>query len=318
MASTPKDSAGQALADTCIEYKHNEVDSPTAEGRGCLVQIYPVPAAPILTRLVANRSVLGRETTCHVPVDDTSVSRMHASIEWIDGAYHVTDLKSTNGSWVNETRLDGQVKLNGGELIRLGNTVLKFMMALDEEAQYHAIVHDLITRDSLTGVFNRGYLFPLLHRELESARQQGTTLSLILVDLDRFKRVNDKYGHLVGDEVVRTFCERIRRVLDGSHSLCRFGGDEFVVVCPDTSLEMTVQFAELIRKEVADTPFLTQSGNLKVTCSLGVTRTDGKSLSTADELLGAADELLYRAKGQGRNCVHRAGGSSIRRRKRTP
>ncbi len=317
MASTPKDSTAQALADTCIEYKHNADASPAAEGRGCLLQIYPVPATPNLSRLTVNRSVLGRETTCHVPVDDSSVSRMHASIEWIDGAYHITDLNSTNGSWVNETRLEGQVKLAGGELIRLGNTVLKFMLSLDEEAQYHAIVHDLITRDCLTGVFNRGYLFPLLQRELESTRQQQTTLSLILLDIDRFKRVNDKYGHLVGDEVIRTFCERIRRVLDDSHSLCRFGGDEFVVVCPATPLDMTVQFAELIRQEIADTPFVTQSGNLKVTCSLGVTRTNGQSLSTADELLGAADELLYRAKDQGRNCVHRAGGSSVRRRKLT-
>jgi diguanylate cyclase (GGDEF)-like protein len=259
--------------------------------------------------------VLGRETTCHVPVIDTSVSRMHASIEWIDGACHITDLNSTNGSWVNEHRLRSQVRLEGGELIRLGNTILKFMMALDEEAQYHAVVHDLITRDSLTGVFNRGFLFSLLHRELQAARQQGTTLSLILTDIDRFKRVNDRFGHLIGDEVVRNFCERIRLILDKTHTLCRYGGDEFVIVCPATSLEMTVQFAELIRQEVAETPFETQAGNLKVTCSMGVTRTDGKSLATADAMLGAADKLLYRAKDQGRDCVHCAGKSSIRRTK---
>ena len=135
---------------------------------------------------------------------------------------------------MNETRVRSQVKLRGGELLRLGNTILKFMLALDEEAQYHAVVHDLINHDPLTGVFNRAYLLRLLQREVETAIQQVSSLSIILVDIDRFKRVNDRYGHLVGDEVLRTFCERLRRMLDKKQALCRFGGEEFVVVCPGT------------------------------------------------------------------------------------
>ena len=97
------------------------------------------------------------------------------------------------------------------------------MFALDEEAQYHAVVHDLITHDPLTGVFNRAYLLRLLQREVETSIQQGSSMSTILVDIDRFKRVNDRYGHLVGDEVLRTFCERLRRMLDKKQALCRFG-----------------------------------------------------------------------------------------------
>lgn len=259
------------------------------------------------------RSVLGRDPACHVTVDDSSVSRMHAAIEWSGDAYHITDLESTNGSWINETRLDAPVTLAGGEMIRLGNTILKFMLALDEEAQYHAIVHELMTHDPLTNTLNRGYLIRLVERELAKCLAQGGTLSVILIDIDRFKRVNDRQGHLIGDEVLRILCKRIRPILDGAHRLCRFGGDEFVIVCPQSPLDMTVQLAEMICREIAETPFVTQSGQLKITCSMGVTSTNGESLPDVDALLGAADKLLYRAKAQGRNCVHRASGATMAR-----
>lgn len=311
MTASPHDSQDGALADTRVELKGSAPGKSAEEGRGCLLQLYPVPALPGLVRLGNSRCVLGRDSACHITVDDTSVSRMHAAVEWTDGAYQITDLNSTNGSWVSDVRLTAQVPLAGGELIRLGNTILKFMLAVDEEAQYHAIVQELMTRDPLTNTFNRGYLIPLLNRELETCRRSGGPLSVILLDIDRFKPTNDKHGHLIGDEVLRTFCERIRPVLDRSHSLCRYGGDEFVVVCPQTPLDMTVQIAEMIRREVAEKPFLTQSGKLKVTCSMGVTCTDGQSLSTLDELLSGVDKLLYRAKAQGRNCVHRADGQAI-------
>jgi len=259
------------------------------------------------------RSVLGRDPACHVTVDDSSVSRMHAASELSNGAYHITDLDSTNGSWINEDRLVSRVTLNGGEMIRLGNTILKFMLALDEEAQYHAVVHELMTHDPLTNTYNRGYLIPLLERELGKCQAQGSTLSVILLDIDEFKRVNDRYGHLIGDEVLRILCKRIRPILDGAHSLCRLGGDELVIVCPQSPLDMTVQLAEMICREVAELPFVTQSGQLKITCSIGVTSTNGESLPDVDTLLGAADKLLYRAKAQGRNCVHRASGATMAR-----
>ncbi len=311
MAPAPNDSQEGALADTRIELSGSKPAKGAPEGRGCLLQIYPVPSLPGLIRLGSSRCVIGRDSACHITIEDTSVSRMHAAVEWTNGAYQITDLNSTNGSWVGDSRLTSQATLQGGELVRLGNTILKFMLVVDEEAQYHAIVQELMMRDPLTNALNRGYLIPLLGRELTACRQNGGPLSIIMLDVDRFKVVNDKLGHVIGDEVLRILCERTRHVIDGSHSLCRFGGDEFVVVCPQSPLDMTVQFAELIRREIAEFPFVTQSGQLKVTCSIGVTCTDGRSLADVDSLLSAADKLLYRAKAQGRNCVHRADGRAI-------
>ena len=308
---TPPEPPDDALADTRVELSEQGDESTANEGRGCLLQIYPVPGTPGLIRLPSIRSIIGRDIACTVFIDDSSVSRRHAAVEWSNGAYHITDLDSSNGSWINDTKLNSQTRIFGGELIRLGNTMLKFLLAPDEEAQYHAVVHELITRDALTNTFNRAWLIRLLARELERCRHEATILSVIFMDLDRFKRANDKFGHLVGDEVLRTFCERVRSILEDTHSLCRFGGDEFVIVCPQSELDVTVQMAEIIRQEISETPFNTQAGHLKVTCSMGVTCTDGHFLSDVDSLLSAADKLLYRAKDQGRNYVHRAEGGTM-------
>ena len=313
MSLTPRDFTDQPLADTRVQSLNSADERAAAEGRGCLLQIYPVPGMPSLVRLAASRTVLGRDSTCHVTVDDAGVSPMHLSIEWIDGAYQITDHNSTEGSWINDTKLESQTQLAGGELIRIGNTIWKFMLALAEEAQYHAVVHELMTHDTLTNTFNRAWLIPFLNRELAASKRQTSIMSVIFLDIDGFKQINDKHGHLIGDEVLRTFCERIRAVLDGVHNLCRFGGDEFVIVCPHSRLDMTVPLAEMIRREIAKTPFRTQAGQLEVTCSMGVTCTDGRSLADVDSLLAAADKLLYRAKDKGRNRVCQADGRTVTR-----
>ncbi|MCH2202779.1 MAG: GGDEF domain-containing protein [Fuerstiella sp.] len=310
---TSRDPSHNAIADTRIELSGSANAVSTTDGPGCLLQIYPVPDIPGLMRLGSGRSVLGRDDTCDITIDDSSVSRMHATVEWSNDTYCITDLNSTNGSWINGTKLAPQTPLAGGELIRLGNTILKFMMSPDEEVQYHKFVHELMARDSLTNTFNRAWLMPLLGRELKNCRQESFELSIVFIDIDRFKRTNDKCGHLIGDEVLRTFCDRIRPVLDTTYSLCRFGGDEFVVVCPHSPLTIAEKVAEMIRQTISKSPFQTQAGQLKITCSMGVTCTDGHSLSDVDSLLSAADELLYRAKAQGRNCIHRANGDAMSR-----
>ena len=101
---------------------------------------------------------------------------MHAAIEWSKGAYHITDLNSSNGTWINDLKLESETQLSGGELVRLGNTILKFMLAVDQEAEYYAIVHELMTRDALTNTFNRGGLIPLLIREIDRCRLESTWL----------------------------------------------------------------------------------------------------------------------------------------------
>lgn len=293
----------RSLADTQTEgfqlFSIPEVNS----GRGCVLQIFPATVQAEMFRLSNRRTVIGREPTCDISLDDNAVSRSHAAIDLDGSSYFVTDLGSRNGTFVDDKLLRERRRLKGGELIRLGGTILKFMASMDEEANYHAVVHELMTRDPLTNAFNRSYLMLTLEKLLPRCRASKHNLAVIVIDIDYFKKVNDSYGHLVGDEVLRVFSERIRNTLREGDALCRLGGEEFVVISEQTDLQSAVRVAERIRLTVSSMPFGTQSGPVMVTCSLGVMTLDQPNISTVDNLLSGADHLMYAAKTSGRNCV---------------
>lgn len=293
-----------SLTDTCTNvFDMLNTGSVNEPGKGCLIQIYPARSDSELIRLSKERTLIGRDPNCDIPIDDKAISRIHASVEQLGTGYFLCDLDSTNGTYVDDNLLRGRIPLSGGELIRFGGCILKFMCSMDEEAHYHSMVHELMTRDSLTNAFNRSYLIPVVEKELQKCRKSDSTLSLILLDIDHFKGINDQYGHLVGDEVLRIFCERIRQELRGNDLLTRFGGEEFVVTSFDTRLKEATRIAERIRLTISSTPFHTQGGKIAVTCSLGVATSNGTDIGSCDELISVADKQLYSAKNSGRNRV---------------
>ncbi|MEZ6124554.1 MAG: GGDEF domain-containing protein [Planctomycetaceae bacterium] len=296
-------SSSISLADTCADAFEAFSPSSVEPGRGCLLQIYPATSRSELMRLTAESVTIGRDHGCDITISDQAMSRAHAVIEQRQGNYFLSDLGSTNGTWLNDKAVRGRVALNGGELIRMGGSILKFMSAMDEEANYHAVVHELMTRDSLTNAFNRSYLIPLIETEISRCRSQSAMFSLILLDIDHFKRINDRHGHLVGDEVLRIFCERIRRELRTNDMLARFGGEEFVIACSRTGLVDARHLAERVRLSISSERFQTHAGLIDVTCSMGVCSTDGSSFPSCDLLLTCADQQLYAAKKAGRNRV---------------
>jgi diguanylate cyclase (GGDEF)-like protein len=293
----------RSLADTQTEGFQFFLPSEAGSGCGCVLQICPATAQAEMIRLSNQRMVIGREPTCDIALDDNAVSRSHAAIERDDSNYFVTDLGSRNGTFVDDRLLRDRRRLKGGELIRLGGTILKFMTSMDEEANYHAAVYELMTRDPLTNAFNRSYLLSTLGKLLPGCQFSKHNLAVIMIDIDYFKQVNDSHGHLVGDEVLRVFSERIRHSLREDDALCRLGGEEFVVIAQQTELHDAVRIAERIRLAVSSTPFGTQSGQVIVTCSLGVMTLDPPKVATVDDLLSGADERMYAAKASGRNCV---------------
>jgi diguanylate cyclase (GGDEF)-like protein len=293
----------RSLADTQTEGFQLFSIPEVSSGRGCVLQIYPATAHAEMVRLSNRRTVIGREPTCDISLDDNAVSRSHVAIELDDSDYFVKDLGSRNGTFVDDKLLRERRRLKGGELIRLGGTILKFMASMDKEANYHAVVHELMTRDPLTNAFNRSYLMLTLEKLLPRCRASRQNLAVIVIDIDYFKKVNDSYGHLVGDEVLRVFSERVRNTLREGDSLCRLGGEEFVVISEQTDLQSASRIAERIRLTVSSTPFSTQTGPVNVTCSLGVMTIDQPNIGTVDELLSGADNLMYAAKASGRNCV---------------
>ena len=163
---------------------------------------------------------------------------------------------------------------------------------------------ELAIVDALTGLNNRRYLDNHLKILFDRAAVRGRPISICITDIDRFKLVNDTYGHDVGDEVLREFAARIRSTVRGADLACRYGGEEFVVVMPDTPMELAASVAERLRAIVEDKPFYVRSidRELSITASLGIATSSG-AFGMPDELLKQADRALYEAKHAGRNRV---------------
>lgn len=165
-------------------------------------------------------------------------------------------------------------------------------------------------RDGLTGCFNRTHALEVLDVELRRARRSQLPLSIIMFDLDHFKEVNDRYGHLCGDAVLAAVGARMRDVLRGSDFKCRYGGEEFLVLLPETPLEGAKRVADSLRRELADLPIHWKDETLGITASFGVTTAMPAEIDT-EAIVGRADAALYRAKEQGRNCVRLSAEAAI-------
>jgi diguanylate cyclase (GGDEF)-like protein len=256
-------------------------------------------------RLQPGEVTIGRSPTCTVVVDDEGVSREHARISVsADGPNRLWDLDSRNGTFVEETRIGKQsVPLREGNRIRLGPaTILKIGRADELEQQVMVQLYHAATRDGLTGLFNKRFFFEALDQEVAWHRRHGQPLSLILGDVDLFKEVNTRYGHPVGDEVLKEVAARLLRVCRAEDVVARYGGEEFVVILRHTAKDAALQLAERLRARLDDTPMVVGEHSVPVTASFGVATRSGDELRGA-ELLSAADECLREAKLAGRNLV---------------
>ena len=163
-------------------------------------------------------------------------------------------------------------------------------------------VREQAITDPLTGVFNRRYFMETANLEIELTRQQGRCLVMILIDLDYFKKVNDTYGHVAGDQVLVRVSQAARSQIRSTDVCCRYGGEEFAILLPDTDLNTALQVAERLRQEINLARVQTRKGEAVVTASIGVAELDDRMLNVED-LLHQADRALYTAKEGGRNCV---------------
>jgi diguanylate cyclase (GGDEF)-like protein len=293
---------------------HASIDATIASANGpvivtrdtrdcCLVQIYPTNIVDGLMRLGDDTLTIGRDNSNDLTLDDGSVSRHHASLTRCDDGYLLKDLGSTNGTIVDNQTVTERV-LAGGETIRFGSFIFKFLRANGIEAQYHETVYAAMTRDGLTGAFNKSYLLDSLAQEISRSRRCNRSLCVLIMDIDFFKKVNDTYGHLVGDEVLREFSQRIADTKRDDDLLCRYGGEEFVLILSETDLEHAIGVATRCIRAVGERPFTTSAGDIPVTVSIGVGQLP-KHTNVIDSiaLLEMADVQLYRAKESGRNRV---------------
>ena len=205
------------------------LDQQAKERKSWLVQIYPAQSIGRYINLTGDAITLGRDDQCSMTFDDGAVSRQHAKIERVGDHYVVTDLGSRNGTFVNDQPVPSQT-LTDGDRVRVGHQILKFFAADRFEEQYYERIYKMMTTDGLTEAYNRRYLVDILDRDIARSRRTGHPLSVMMIDLDGFKRVNDSYGHPVGDDLLHQLCERVRSVLRGDELLARYGGEEFTVL----------------------------------------------------------------------------------------
>jgi diguanylate cyclase (GGDEF)-like protein len=277
-------------------------DASQQDQTACLIRIYPAGVSGGQVLLTEERMAIGRDSCCHVELMDDFISRVHAFVVKVPEGFEIRDNGSLNGTYVNDQRIERQL-LVPGDQIRLGNHIFKFLSADHVEAQYHETVYEMMTQDALTGAHNKRYFEDAFARELLRSQRHWRPLSLVLFDVDHFKAVNDRYGHLAGDECLKLLARRVNARVRGDDLFARYGGEEFALALPEASLRQAARMSQEIRQLVAEKPFATSKGEVPMTISLGVGFTNGQSPMTADELIQQADDHLYRAKKDGRNCV---------------
>jgi diguanylate cyclase (GGDEF)-like protein len=248
---------------------------------------------------------IGRSPSAGFRIQDTAISRVHCRIVHRDDTFYIEDLNSANGTMVNGEPAEN-VELRVGDRIQLGpNIVFQFGISDDTEDTLARRLYYASTRDPLTGTFNRHFLFERVASEISHAQRHKNSLSLMLIDIDHFKQVNDTFGHMVGDAVLREVARAMSVAIRSDDALARYGGEEFAILVKASSREETLLFAERLRERVASLRVLGGNTPMKVTVSIGVAELseceDGDS--SAEALFRIADQRLYKAKNSGRDRV---------------
>jgi len=281
--------------------------------------------------------IIGRSREADIQLTDERVSRNHASLRWSGSGFALVDLQSTNGTFVNGGKA-GSIRLLDGDRIRIGPHDLQYIISSaddsgipqpDDTLIFERKVHelakeaenpemagrirdlkryynqkrdalsDMAFRDELTGLFNRRFFDMKLQEEINRSERYGRKLSLILGDIDNFKSYNDDFGHQKGDEVLQSVSEMIRNSCRSSDTAARYGGEELVVILPETDTEGAFRVAEKARKLIE-----ARAGDVAgrtVTISMGIASFSPENNGPA-ELIAVADKALYKAKASGRNC----------------
>ena len=242
---------------------------------------------------------IGRSSQCDIQIEDDNVSRKHAEINFRDGLVWLTDLQSTNGSYVNSKRVS-EIPLNDGDLILIGRVLFKFIHSSLVENRFIGQMYSLATTDFLTGIANRQQIINLLEQEFNRARRYDRPLSVLVYDIDRFKEINDTYGHLAGDQMLIESSRIVKDHLRVEDHYGRLGGDEFLVICPETPAENALALGKRIQVVLSKTDFLVKDKIVFFTISVGAATLSPK-VSSPDEFSLLADQALYRAKNAGRN-----------------
>ena len=275
-------------------------------GSDCLVVIYTREGRGPLGKRIqldgpAQELTIGRDVGNAVVLDYDSVSRRHARLLRRDDQWWLIDNNSTNGTYVND-HASKETVLRNGDRIKIGDVILKYLSGEDLEAEFMSTISQMMVTDGLTQAANKRHLTEKITDELNRSLRHGRPLSLVMYDVDHFKKVNDTYGPVAGDVVLKEIASLVRSRVRRNEVFGRYGGEEFALLLPETTLQGAVTLAQELCVLVAAQPFLFDRARIPVTISLGVAQWN-PSVRTTDDFIRAADSKLFEAKRAGRNRV---------------
>ena len=302
MAADPDPDAEKSLPTLDID-PSTHPDAPKRD-RICLTvmtgtatgHVYPV---------VPGSNVIGRSLDAEIQIIGDGISRQHARIRHDGEVLYLEDMESRNGTFLNGRRITEPTALTAGDKIQIATTVMRFAFHDELDDSFHESLLQSAMRDPLTKLFNKRYLMERLDSELQFARRHDTSLSVLMIDLDHFKRVNDGHGHLAGDAVLSQLADVLVGAVRNEDVVARFGGEELVIILRAIPIDPAFQLGERLRGLVEATVTTYQGRDLKTTISVGAAGFPTTNAETVAQLLEAADQALYRAKNGGRNRVCR-------------
>lgn len=246
---------------------------------------------------------IGRSSSVGISLPEVlSISRKHARLRYMGSAVTVEDLGSTNGTYVNGEPIHGRAVLTSGDRFQTAAVHFKFLHEQDVESAYHLAIYELVMRDGLTEIFNKRKYEEEVQREFARARRHERPLSLIIFDLDQFKEINDNYGHLCGDFVLKEVASAARELVRPEQVLARVGGDEFVILAPETHAEGAEALALKLCERIVNLDHRYGDVKISISCSFGVAELD-EAMANPHDLYRSADHALLLSKRAGRNRV---------------
>ncbi|MDJ0762448.1 MAG: GGDEF domain-containing protein [Myxococcota bacterium] len=275
---------------------------PQKSTEDALVMIYPPrPDMGRKFELKGKVANIGRDPSNHIVINSDPVSRRHARLAMESGRRLITDLQSTNGTYVNNEPILSRF-LRNGDQIKIGDTIFKYLVGSDVESEYYEEIYQMTIKDGLTDIYNKRYFMEALEREMSRAKRYERELSILLFDIDRFKSVNDTFGHLAGDHVLQILATLVSARSRREEVFARYGGEEFVILLPETSKDGAIELAEQLRRRIASHTFIFEGEEIPITVSVGVASMDDCAITPLN-FIKRSDKALYKAKAEGRNCV---------------
>jgi two-component system cell cycle response regulator len=286
---------------TVLGIKELEFLSPQNANRSAYLIVINGRSVGKMFKLSGMRMVVGRSPQNEIIVDDDGVSRQHAFIERTLHGWRIVDNKSTNGVFVNGSRIEEHDLADGEKVQLAGSAILKFSYQDELEERAQKQLYESATRDGLTNCFNKKYFADQLKTEFAFYFRHQDPLSLSLFDIDFFKKLNDGYGHQAGDFVLKNLAAIVQGALRTEDILARYGGEEFGIIFKSTDGDRAFAVMERVRRKIESHEFMYEDKRLPVTISIGIATLHKQNYATPKLLVKAADDYLYKAKGNGRN-----------------